>query len=243
MDTYPYQLAAGEALEIPGVGNLVACLDSDYGFSLTTDNRSTMEYRQGLQVRYPKSFESVRVVNGSKAQKITLLIGFGDASLPIPSVVEVIDGGLRRTQAGNSYQGYVGAIPIAAQYGHSQLWNPVGSGFEVVVKSIRCVDYTGAGTISLLYTNAALTTPAGTLSNKYVGQPLDSTTESYNQNSATQLTGSSFILSLNVEQNKLAAMPFPDEPIVLPPGQGVMLRVNVVNHGLRGYFDYFKVPA
>jgi len=66
-----------------------------------------------------------------------LLLGEGDFfDGRISGSVEVIDGGKARVLADATYIGAASQIAVAAQNSHCQLWNPAGSGENLIVEQI-----------------------------------------------------------------------------------------------------------
>lgn len=114
----------------------------------------------------PGRFETVRITNGPTAQTIKHFYGSGDAGsrrtsglvrIDGASDVSVIDGEKNRTLAGGMFGGTPQCPGVSATFANTQLWNPAGSGKNLIVTSVAVAAFGAAG-IFIAMTNVQLLT-------------------------------------------------------------------------------------
>lgn len=235
MQPYTYELAANQSIPITSSGNLVACLDASAPFTVAPDGKYPVDYRQGLTLRFPAPFKGVVVVNGPTAQTITLLLGEGDANVPIPSVVEVVDGAKQTTKDGNAFVVNTGLPLVAANYNHHQLYHDGTDGF-LVVDYMHFINETASGTFLVIPYNTELTSVEHYGKNKMLSGDEDTRGLAREQQSTTLLSGSA-MFSVGVSANELVTLPMIN-PIVISPGEGLMVRNQAVNNTTRVIIQY-----
>jgi hypothetical protein len=106
---YSRTLQANEEVLISCAGaTSVRCLAGDAGFTIKPDDKNPVSMELGIGFTYKKSFDSIRIKNGSTAQTIKLAIG--DGVIEDNRLVGQVDisGGLR--QAANRTTSYGNAI-------------------------------------------------------------------------------------------------------------------------------------
>lgn len=104
------------------------------------------------------SFQNIEI-ESPRAQTIRFAFGTSEAGTRRTSgVVQVVDGGLARTLAGEAHGWAGGAPAVAAQYSFAQLFNPVASTKNVLVKAFA-VSVPGSTAISVYVNKTALGAP------------------------------------------------------------------------------------
>lgn len=110
----------------------------------------------------PGPFETVRITNGATAQTVKYFVGSGDAGsrrtsglvrIDGASDVSVIDGEKSRTLAGGMFSAGIYAGNAAGLYSVGQLWNPAGSGKNLIVSQLSVHQNVQCATI--IYHSAA----------------------------------------------------------------------------------------
>lgn len=183
------------------------------------------------------AFDRVTVINGATAQSVTVQIaGGGVGSDRVVGEVSVIEGGVNRTKSGIAMWGSAQSQPVAGNYSHVQLWNPVGSGRRVVVTELA-YDIGAQGVVSFRAHNAALTNLGNPVGAKLLGVAAGvaqvRTVEAAVQ-LGTQISG--------LVGDQITRIQKFSEPLVLPEGWGVMAVAGVVNTACRGNFQFFEEP-
>lgn len=154
----------------------------------------------------------------------------------ISGSVEVIDGGKARTLAGTACMayGYVGSV--AAQYSHVQLLNPAGSGKNFFVGQVGF--YSGgtvAAGVALGQYNIALPTLVRTGVKKLLSAGV-SIAELRSTNNAAQLITGGPMAAMDKMLKSLKFI----EPIVVPPGYGLVMQNGTLGEDIGGTFEYFE---
>lgn len=143
--------------------------------------------------------------------------GFTDNRLQVAGAVEVIDGGKARTIAGTAFLQYGTCSEVASQWAHVQIWNPAGSGRNVIVKAI---DYSSSqnSAIGLVNYTAGLPTATGqaSLSKRLDGSSVVSV---WKENVAGGYRGQ-IVWGVQVAAGITYSKVF-QEPIVIVPGRGL----------------------
>ncbi len=76
---YAYTLTPGEELEIITDADFISCLEATADFDIGIDAPANVNFKQGLRLRVPGGFKSVRINNTSAANNtVSLGIGMGD---------------------------------------------------------------------------------------------------------------------------------------------------------------------
>lgn len=184
-------------------------------------------------------FDAVWVVNGTVGQSVELQIAAGGAgSSRVMGEVSVINGELNRVKAGGVFIGapWVGASP--GNLGHIQLFNPVGSGKNLIFSKLSA--YAPAGVafpVSILSHGVALATLFGKGANKKIGGA-QSVAEFRTATSAAAV--GSMMAAFAIEQvGKSVDFNF-SEPIIVPPGYGLNFASGVANQTFSTSVQWFE---
>ncbi|MES2688070.1 MAG: hypothetical protein V4706_14705 [Pseudomonadota bacterium] len=151
----------------------------------------------------------------------------------LQGVVEVVDGGKARSKANVAFMGVtsIGASP--GLNGHLQLFNPLGSGKNLVVGRLSMS--VGAGGVSFGFSAAALATAQGSGQSKLSGGAVSVATM-YREAVVAAGTALGGITPGAGEALVYTFM----EPIVVEPGYGLVCWAGDPNVALSAMFEYFE---
>lgn len=185
-------------------------------------------------------FDEARITNGANAQSVAIALASGGmGSDRITGEVSVVDGSLSLTQANRAFWGgtYIGASP--ANYPHVQCWNPAGSGRTYAVRSVVVTAQSNTP-IGLRLHTAALSTSSGALASKLGGGASAAAETRWQQNPT--LIGAVGLSVLYVGANAPLSFDL-QEPIIMPPGYGVIAMAESVNVALSASFQIIEVQS
>lgn len=192
-------------------------------------------YRLGSSSATPDSWT---LANYANSNTIVGKVVIGDGQIDDPTiagVVQVVDGGKSRTLAGVAYAASCYSNGVAAAYSRMQLWNPANSGKRAVVEAVNVF----ASTASNLFMMSSAA-PLATL--VLYGQPklLGGSASVMQLMSDTNAAGpSSSLQSLAVVGGQSQTF-VPHEPVIVPPGFGLLVWDNVVNNSISGNFEWYE---
>ena len=172
----------------------------------------------------------------------SLLVGSIDVELPIPNVVSVIDGAVSRTVAGVTFMIESTVNALAANYNHHQLWNTPGSGFNLVVKKVRIINFSGASRAFFYESSAVLSSTFSNSRNKNVGNAGDTVGITGLQQSTSSLAGTDLGMVTGIPVSGTSYIEEFTEPFVVEPGKGILVYNDVVNQTTQVNFEYYKEP-
>lgn len=173
-----------------------------------------------------------------------VVIGSGEITdNRVTGSVEVIDGEKARTMAGGNYYGQPYTANVAGQYPFVQLYNPVGSGKNLIVQDVM----TQSGNLvggNMYMTNAAPWAndlSSVRIQNKKGGAPVGAaqvrmkTSATYETFPLGLMNGlamqAGVLLQLNIKGS-----------IVVPPGYGLCVVATLVNVDLGANFQWYEDP-
>lgn len=156
----------------------------------------------------------------------------------IAGTVSVIDGGLARTLADAAFFGYQSCGAVAAQYSHIELWNPAGSGKNLFVETCALTAQVTAQTISIGRHNAAYATAGNTPVNKYFGHGALSVAQMRSLNNAASIA-TEYGPAYGCPASQTIPLVF-SEPLLIPPGQGLIAVANTVNLAIVGAWEWYE---
>lgn len=174
-------------------------------------------YRVAANQPVPSSWTVANKAGGATILG-NIVVGDGDfLDATVAGTVSVIDDSINRSLAGSSYIGKGYQTGTTGQYPAVQLWNPAGSGKNVILET-STIESGSAGQVVFGSNSASIggtlqTTVSAKLVSKGVGvaQILTAAVASGNQG---QIFG-----AITMTANGNINLPFRD-PIVLPPGYG-----------------------
>ncbi|MFB9125935.1 hypothetical protein E2553_33190 [Paraburkholderia dipogonis] len=163
----------------------------------------------------------------------------GFRNFRISGDVNVLDGGKSRTLQNGAFLGTGFASALASNYSHVMLWNPPGSGKNVIVESFNATSPNGAYIAALIFQNATIgTLQAATVASKLAGGAAG-VAQIYKAQQATVPAGTQMI-SVGGAANAVVTNTF-KEPLVIPPGWGVVSAfVNVQGIGNQTGFEWYE---
>lgn len=236
------QFAAGETKTYMVNGEYLEILDAQYPVDVYMMDKSggqlsMMRNAEASFFSRPGAYGVVQITSAN-AQSIRIFIGSGDAGTRrISSTVKVIDGEAERTKAGGMYCGVPSAPAVAALFSTAQLWNPAGSGKNVILTQLMGVGGGVTLAASVYYGLAALATDqtAARAANKkgfgVIGVA---------QVRVEAIAQSGFsIYALGLPANSNALWPIRGG-IVIPPGVGINLQAGIANANLGCNFEWYE---
>lgn len=247
--TQDFSVAVGGALTLPIRAAYVKYLDGTAG-GLSTRLRLRTELggaditlEPGDSVRLPQEVAQFRIENADGEATIsgTLIAGLGEfTSDRIIGTVRVIDSARDRTLAGVSFLGAVYAAGAAAVNARVQLWNPPGSGRRAIVKQMK-IGSTANSPFNVYVATAAeanaYASPANPV-NKLLGGAASVMEHRYDN--IVALPAGAIVLSGNVIANDETQWYRFAEPVILPPGYGLLVRNVTVNQPITACFDFYE---
>jgi hypothetical protein len=209
-------------------------------------NRITLKPGQAYRVADNKGTpDSWTLQNSAGSATILGTVVVGDGRIDdttIAGTVNVVDAGLTRTQINAAFlcQGFRAADP--SNRCHVQLWNPAGSGKLLVVESINAVSTSGQWLTNVGFANSILPSPtditAASNGSKLAGGALG-VAKTYNCMSVGGQVG--VALAALAGQAAIPSMQSFKEPIVVPPGWGLIQSCVQINTALQAGFEWFEV--
>lgn len=240
IETQGLVLGIGESREVDFVGEYFELRSAVYPLALIEllDRSGSVRARltDPLESDYvrPGLFEKVRITNGATAQTVKFAYGTGDAgsrrnsgnvtvqgTVGVSGTVSVVDGGKARTLANQvfGYRAFIGAAG-AGIYNYGQLWNPVGSGKRLVIKSLMC----SGASATVMIGDAVIGVANGTVKSKLSGGAAPAAA-SYLAQTAGALAGT----TSQVDSIPNGVPNVQQEPIVIKPGYGLIIGGDVAN--------------
>lgn len=187
------------------------------------------------------AFDSLTVSDRTGLANIgTILAGdFDFRDDRITGTVDVVDGGKARTLAGLAYMASNALTSAAAQYPSIQLWNPPGSGRNLVVEKISAA-HTSQGLIDMGRTSAPIGAAFKAPTNKNLSIAGGSVAQCrYQSSAALPMVAADVMFNSIVAGMALVLLPL-NEPIVVGPGMGLCIMSEVQNVALNASFEYFE---
>ena len=193
----------------------------------------------GDWARVPQGFDRVEITS-SVAQTIGLQVSRGDVgSDRITGEVSVIDGSLRRVLSRHSFWGSLTCAALAGNYSHVFLWNPAGTLYNLVVNELQSsIAALGSILVSRVAVAPASLLALGTgVGNKYLNgaAPLAGRlgTEQSVAALGTSICGIGLAATVSGSFKML-------DPIVVPPGAGLVVMSATVNTTSHASFQFFE---
>lgn len=202
---------------------------------LSSGLRITLKPGQAFRLPAGQSETSWVLTNSANVATIigSVIVGDGDITdNRVTGSVEVIDGGKNRTNADSAFLAY-GSQVAGTNIAHVQLWNPVGSGKNLMVSQISVSSPTAA--IPQFGTNTTALATLGTNPRSKKNMVTPSVAQMRMQAAATALETSAMAFMLpNNQAYKFA------EPITITPGYGLVIRQNTNNYDLVAGLEFYE---
>lgn len=243
LEPYTRTLNAGERSEIIARGEVIAVASAAAPFDLEVDSqRTTLQRGYILKAKPGHEFTSFNLVNGDTAQTVTVYVGDGDIELPIPNVVNVVDGAKVRSKSDESHIARITATGAAAVYPRLQLRNPASAANDIFIKAIHVVDHNGATTFAFYNatTTALSNASAYDLFSKRVNGVVDTVRVAEWETDASLPSGTESFHFLPVSgANQMERHVFED-PICIEPGNAFLVANQTVNQTCTVIFEYYE---
>lgn len=187
------------------------------------------------------AFTSLTVSDRSGANNVGAILA-GDFDFRddrISGTVDVVDGGKSRTLANMAFYPMASSTAAAGQWGSCQLWNPVGSGKNIILSAYGFQTDVATG-IRIRGSTAPLGTNLEKPPSKKLGGAV-SVMEIYSgPNGAVPMTNyfPGATMAANSTIDKVLR-----EPIVIPPGAGLFVYTIALNVNLFANFEYHEEPV
>lgn len=191
-----------------------------------------------------RNFESIEIVDKSGAANSgTILAGdFDFRDERITGTVDVVDGGKFRTKAQIAYGSSVRNGNVAAQFSNVQLWNPVGSGRNLVVEAIGVVSALGGTIAVVIPMSAALLNLRGTPASKLVLAGATASVAQTRYENTGVANNADATLHFAMAANSNVPKNFA-EPMVITPGNGLNVAALTANIDIGANFEYYEEPV
>jgi hypothetical protein len=240
---YVYTVPAGGVVSIPVEGSFFKIISSTGPVSVGGDAFGTIGPILAGQGLKDEKFRGLQVQDASgQINVVKILIadrGFVDDR--VTGEVSVIDGGKARTYGGGAFLASVNIGPVAAQLSHLQLFNPAGSGKNVILSAFSVSSAT-SGLLVIGRYNVPLTTSLAvtTAVNKLAGGAAG-VSQLRSQNSVGNLIVGSPMYLPNIAASTTFVCNL-KEPFLIIPGTGIVLEHNSVNTDLAAGFEFYEEP-
>ena len=239
---YDFALGAGQSVAIEAVGEYVKVLSCTGPVRIELDTGPRLDALAGQGVR-KEPFTRVQVTDKSGAANTgKILIAYGEMiDDRITGEVSVIDGGKARTYAGQAFSWANGQLAQAAAYSACQIYNPPGSGKNLVVKAYAMAS-SAAGVASAHVRSSSLANlqsaiPATKLATGTL-PVAQSRTEALAAPSASQrYIDYAFFQAAGTFRTTL------QEPVVVPPGYGFTIESGTQNVQMNAVFEWIEEPV
>lgn len=160
----------------------------------------------------------------------------------ITGTVDVVDGGKARTKSGIAYMVGLAVSATAGNYAAAQLWNPAGSGMNLIVEKISGSMYGSASAIvDIGKTTVQLGAVGFGIVNKNFGSASTSIALSRVQSTVPTMpaAGGQIMFGLMLNQAQPIIVPL-NEPIVVTPGTGIVVQCEATGAAMFGSFEWFE---
>lgn len=242
MTNYPFNVAMGATLSINSQSTFVyyesaSAGGADTSIKIVTDTGSEFVLKVGQGARLQKNFKLLYLSNfkGQGAIIGNLVLSEGDfVDHRVVGTVDVVDGGKGRSLSGAAYTAHMFSPANAGFYSVLQLWNPVGSGKNLVIDQIG-ISIPNLN-MQFLISNAVLSgSLPSVVGNKKSGGGSPTSIAYWSNTSAVpQISNSSFSAIQGIFK--------PSSPFVIGPGFG--LNMGSPNMGVSAGIDaeFFEEP-
>lgn len=247
MKIYDVTLAAGVAMNIPLPGRYFRILEGAGTFQIQFDNGVQTEFVAGLGIQLEPF--NWAMLTSPTSQVVTVAVS--DLRIDdnrLAGVVSVVNGEITNVLAGRAFSAMHGGSGAAGKYPVTQLFNPAGSGVNIVVSrvSLRLTTAAGTGFMMRRYDTLIDTVPTyggpqyG--QSKVVGGANGVGEVRYDVVDSVAGYTAKRIMSGGVpQQYGMAEVPFA-EPLVLTPGVGVLCYANLQSAGIDVTYQWLEVP-
>lgn len=246
VDNIPFKIAAGDSLPIPAGSWEYLYMASLTGGDLLVEGAGfRVPLILGRQIRVKEKETGVILLtnNGSTEASGVLYAGAGDIEdRGIIGSVSVTNfpGSPKWSESGDSYMAFIYKGGVAAKYSHVQLLNPSGNDKNLIVNKMSAYHRAGArDTLVFLPYDTALTSVDASFgeANKLSSSSNISGAEFRIDELGSSLSSAGSLLHGYADDGETLGTDL-DEPIILTPGNGIVIRTGSVNAAVGGKFQY-----
>lgn len=250
MEIYDFSVAPGKVAEIHCEGTYVyfsagSAGGADATISLKHDaagSRVLLLPGQGFRMGEGLIGRRWLVSNYAGAATITGRLVIGSGAIDdnrVTGSVEVIDGEKARTMAGGMFAGSPAVAGVAGQYSNVQLWNPAGSGKNVIVTNTDASSTVVGNAIWLFSTVQLSAAYSFAAVNKKAGSAVPTASIRVENKAAGETYAMGILRNVQMQANK-------PEPwgikgaLVVPPGYGLNVFNDAVGQTLTANYEWFE---
>jgi len=251
MQVFDITIAAGASRQIDVQASYIYYLNGSAGGMDTTielrpiSGGETVYLKPGQAYKMPQALVVqgitrwiIKNLKGEATITGQVLMGEGEfTDNRITGSVEVVDGGKARSLAGRAYMCAISAGISAGQFAFNELWNPLGSGKNVIVEQWS-LSSAAASNIYAGWHNVRLTAgPNGSISKKAGGALSSALVGAVYRGVAGGIA--SVLSTTNVPANQTIVIA-PKEPIIIPPGFSFYCENQTASSSLQTWFEFFE---
>ena len=238
---YDFTLTAGGTFVLPVEGSYYRIMSSTGAVEVRRDGGAGLSPLIAGQGERDQEFSRLTIKDKSGAVNSGYII-CGDMTFiddRINGEVLTVSGGVARTLAGLAFMGGVSVGGATGLYSHAQLWNPATSTRVIVVTTIYAVP-NSSNSFHIRAATAAIANMNGNVSGKLLGTNGAGEIR-YDQSAGLQ--GSNTLMPYLSSPGGAGTLILKfDEPIVLMPGNGIILVNPSPNSGIGANFELFERP-
>jgi hypothetical protein len=157
-------------------------------------------------------------------------------------IVQTVDGGKVRTLNNSAFSGFAAPPSVAAQFARIQLWNPAASGVRLVLESITGMGAAATCAVIVTSSTVALATNIQSGLSKLLGGSVSKGEIHFDTTATGQGGNPSLFVIGGVGGTNIQSSVKLVEPIVIPPGYGLLLTGNIVNNSISSSFEWYEEP-
>jgi hypothetical protein len=236
---YDFTLVAGGGQPIDVKGRFFKYKSGSGLIRVSTDKGGFVDLLPGQGIR---NTEFSRLVvsdrTGSGGYGVLIAGDFDFQDDRISGTVDVVDGGKSRTLANMAFMGVPTIGALAGNYSHAQIWNPAGSGKNAILKRYT-VSSSSACFILVKFHTAALASLIAKGKSKNAAGPVSVAEVRSSQDVvllANQVIDQFFVSAGGSQTIALS------EPIVIPPGYGVVFVPAMTAADIAAGLEWFEEP-
>lgn len=234
---YDFTLGAGGMQRLPVVGDFFKVISATGTINVNVDTGATLDLLPGQGLREFK-FNTLTITDKSGAENTgKVLVGFsGMIDDRVTGEVSVIDGAASRVYSGVSFSTYQVVTAVAGMYPALQLWNPPGSGKDLVVSGMALSLAGADGYVAISGGKESLGGLSGSIRSKKIGGAASVAETRLRQDGVFPGTSTMFEIYMRALDGQYIRL---NEPFVLLPGNGLHA-FSGVNQGLSVSFDFYE---
>jgi hypothetical protein len=200
---------------------------------------ATLKLGQGFDFGQPVDRWLVVNKGATPVNGTVMLSTAGFRNFRISGDVNVLDGGKSRTLSGAAFAGYGSIGAVAGQYCRVQLWNPATNPNRLVVENVTVLANGSMLAAVIQFNGSQLATAIGAGISKKSGGANSAATIN-TDTTATQLVLPALIGM--AEQNPGTQGFKFAEPVVVTPGNGLLVYSSTLNTTMGASFEWYEEP-